>query len=451
MKFVEDLINKRILLVGFAREGVSSLNFLRRHFPVKKIGVFDQKNLGDLDQKAQKLIKKDLNLILFLGQKDFSELKNIAGDFDLIIKSAGIPNKLLPSEIQTKLTTQTAIFFDNFPGEIIGVTGTKGKSTTSSLIYAVLKESGKKTKLLGNIGAPCLDFLDKVEPDVICVFEISSHQLSTLTKSPWIAVILNIYPEHLDFYTNLASYIEAKTNITKYKTPKDFLIYNNDDDAVKKIAAGSLARKIPFNKDMAKKIDGKTKLEGDHNRLNILAATKAAEILDINLAVVKKAVANFKPLPHRLEKVGTYKGITFYNDSLSTIPEAAANALWGLGDRVETLICGGFDRGIDFSPVAEAVLKSHVRNLILFPTTGEKIWQEILKIDPGAKKKYRHLFTAKMGEAIKFSYRHTSVGKICLLSNASPSFGVFKDYADRGNQFKKWVRFYSLEKASKKR
>ncbi len=314
----------------------------------------------------------------------------------------------------------------------------------------MLKTGAKKTKLLGNIGVPCLDYLDKIDPDTICVFEISSHQLSTLTKSPWIAVILNIYPEHLDFYPNMTSYIEAKANITKYQTPRDFLIYNDDDEAVKKIASGSLARKTPFTKEMAKKINWKTKLEGEANRLNILAASLVAAILDLDQSQVKEAVANFQPLAHRLEKVGKYKGIIFYNDSLSTIPEAAVKALEALGDKVETLIVGGFDRGIDFSPVAKAIINSKVKNLILFPTTGEKIWQEILKIDPKAEKKYKHLFTANMGEAIKFSYRHTSAGKICLLSNASPSFGVFKDYADRGNQFKKWVKLYGLEKDSKK-
>lgn len=451
MKFIQELKNKKILLVGFAREGISSLNFLRRHFPKSKIGIFDQKKLSDLDQKAQKLIKKDKNLTLFLAQKDFGELKNIAKDFDFIIKSAGIPNKLLPLGIENKLTTQTAIFFDNFSGPIVGITGTKGKSTTSSLIYQIIKTSGKKTILLGNIGAPCLDYLEKIDKSTICVFEISSHQLSTLTKSPSISVILNIYPEHLDYYPNIESYIEAKANITKFQTPKDFLIYNNDDNHVRKIAAKSRAKRISFNQITAEKIKWKTNLEGPANKLNILAASLVGKILKIKPSITKKAIANFKPLPHRLEKVGEYKGITFYNDSLSTIPEATVSALQSLGSKIETLIAGGFDRGIDFKPAARAIIKSKIKNLILFPTTGKKIWQEILKNAPKAEKKYQYLFTAKMKDAVQFSYDHTKAGKICLLSSASPSFGVFKDYADRGNQFKKWVRFYGLEKASKKR
>lgn len=446
MKFIQELKNKRILLVGFAREGVSSLSFLRRHFPVKKIGIFDQKNLEDLDPKARILINKDQNLILFLGQTDFSKLKEIALDFDLIIKSAGIPNKLMPSIVVPKVTTQTAIFFDNFSGPIIGVTGTKGKSTTSSLIYEIVKTSGKKTILLGNIGAPCLDYLDKIDKDIICVFEISSHQLSTLTKSSWIAVILNIYPEHLDFYPSLESYIEAKAAITKFQSNKDFLIFNDDDLAVRKIAMQSPAQKISFNHKIANNIKWKTNLEGEANRLNILAASLVGNILKINPNDIKKAISKFKPLPHRLEKIGNYQGITFYNDSLSTIPEAAVSALQSLGKEVETLIAGGFDRGIDFGPVARAIIKSKVKNLILFPTTGEKIWQEILKIESNAAMKYQILFTSKMEEAVKFSFNHTNTGKICLLSNASASFGIFKDYADRGNQFKKYVRIYSLQK-----
>ena len=188
MKLIQELKNKRILLVGFAREGVSSLNFLRRHFSKSRIGIFDQKTRLDLDKKAQKIINKEQNLILFLTQKDFNDLINISRDFDIIIKSAGIPNKLLPEEIINKVTTQTAIFFDNFPGLIIGVTGTKGKSTTSSLIYQIIKTSGKKTILLGNIGAPCLDYIDKIDKDRVFIVGDNKAESIDSRQFGWIGI-----------------------------------------------------------------------------------------------------------------------------------------------------------------------------------------------------------------------------------------------------------------------
>ncbi len=383
--------DKKILILGFGREGRDTFNFLRKSFPKKEIAVTDQKF-------------------------DKNYLKKLRG-YDVIVKTPGIPFKIIPRNVLGKITTQTEIFFDNCPGKIIGVTGTKGKSTTAFFIYQTLKKAGLKAYLLGNIGQPVLSYLTKATQNDVFVYELSSHQLFSLKKSPHIAVLLNIYPEHLDYYRNFQEYAAAKANITKYQDGKDYFIYNSRDKLVSKIARQSKAQKIP--------------IKGKYYQLNEEAARAVAKIFKI------PALQKFEFLPHRLELIGKFKGIEFYNDSLSTIPETAIEALDYLGDKVQTLMLGGFDRGLDFKKLAQRVKKSQVKTLILFPTTGQRIWRELSKVGPRAIK---HFFVKDMKTAVKLAYQHTDRGKICLLSPASPSFNLFKDYAARGDSFKKSVK-----------
>jgi len=436
------LKNKRILVLGLGKEGLDTLNFLRRLFPEKVIGVADRLKIQDLRFRI-----KDKKIRLHLGKNYLKAIKN----YDVIVKSPGIPIHLPEIEKaykKGKITSQTEIFFENCPGKIIGITGTKGKSTTSALIYKILKEGLKvhpvksrkagispKTKLfnrvnlVGNIGKPVLSGLLKAKKDDIFVYELSSHQLYNLKKSPHIAVLLNIYPEHLDYYKNFNEYKNAKTNITRYQKKNDFIVYNSKDNEVSEIVKKSKAKKIA--------------IKGEYYDLDILAVKAVAKIFQIPNNKVVKAIKNFKFLPHRLEYVGKFKGIKFYNDALSTIPETTISALNKLGDRVQTLFLGGFDRGLKFEKIAERILKSKIKNLALFPTTGEKIWEALrLASLAQGKKLPKHFFTNKMTKAVKLAYENTNKGKICLLSCASPSFSIFKDYKEKGNLFKKYVRKY---------
>jgi len=436
------LKNKRILVLGLGKEGLNTLNFLRKIFPEKVIGVADRLKIQDLRFRI-----KDKKIRLHLGKNYLKAIKN----YDVIVKSPGIPIHLPEIEKaykKGKITSQTEIFFENCPGKIIGITGTKGKSTTSALIYKILKEGLKvhpvksrkagispKTKLfnrvnlVGNIGKPVLSGLLKAKKDDIFVYELSSHQLYNLKKSPHIAVLLNIYKEHLDYYKNFNEYKNAKTNITRYQKKNDFIVYNSKDNEVSEIVKKSKAKKIA--------------IKGEYYDLDILAAKAVAKIFQIPNKKVVKAIKNFKFLPHRLEYVGKFKGIKFYNDALSTIPETTTAALNKLGDRVQTLFLGGFDRGLKFEKIAERILKSKIKNLALFPTTGEKIWEALrLASLAQGKKLPKHFFTNKMTKAVKWAYENTNKGKICLLSCASPSFSIFKDYKEKGNLFKKYVRKY---------
>ena len=411
----------RILILGFGREGRDTFLFLRKLFPDKILGIADKKELISLG---------DGKIKLHLGKDYLKSLKN----YDVIIKSPGIPPKIITHFIskKQKITSQAEIFFENCPGKIIGVTGTKGKSTTASLIYKILKNKGLRVHLIGNIGNPALKSLSLAGPNDIYVYELSSHQLYDLKKSPSVAVLLNIYQEHLDYYKNFDEYAKAKANITRYQTKKDYLIYNSQDKIVGKIARKSKAKKIP--------------IKGIYHQLDKAAASQVGKLFKIPSKIIQKTIKEFKPLPHRLELVGTFKGITFYNDSLATIPEATIFAIESLGRGVETIMLGGFERNVDFKNLAKKVLKSEIKTVILFPTTGKRIWQEIVKFARGRGRASgglpRHFFADDMREAVKLGYRYTKKGKICLLSCASSSFSIFKDYKEKGNLFKKYIRYY---------
>ncbi len=417
---LKELEDKKILILGFGREGRDTFKFLRKLFPKRVIGIADRLEFKNLKLK----IKNYKNIRWHLGTNYLKALKN----YDVIIKSPGIPIHLPEIEKafkRGKITSQTEIFFENCPGKIVGVTGTKGKSTTTSMIYEILKAGKIKAHLVGNIGKPVLNLLSSAKPKDVYVYELSSHQLYGLKKNPHITVLLNIYPEHLDYYRNFKEYASAKANITLWQTKEGFLVYNSEDKTVKEIAKKSKAKKIPIG--------------GEYYELDKAAAEAVGELFKIPSKIIEKTLKEFKYLPHRLELVGTFKGITFYNDALSTIPETAILAMKTLGKRVQTIFLGGFDRKIDFKNLAKKVLENkNIKNVILFPTTGEKIWKEIIKQARG-KAVPRHFFIDNMRDAVKLAYQYTQKGKICLLSCASTSFSIFRDYKEKGNLFKKQV------------
>jgi len=460
---LKNLKNKNILILGFGQEGKDSYLALRKLFPEKVLGIADKLNFKDFSKKVQKTLKSDKKLKLHFGENYLKYLKN----YNLIIKTPGIPQEIAKpflahstgsGQAKTKITSQTEIFLENCQGVIIGVTGTKGKGTTVSLIYKILKTGGLKVKLVGNIGKPVFQTLLKSKKNDIFVYEMSSHQLENLKKSPQIAVFLNLYPAHLDYYKNFAQYKKAKENILRYQTEKDFFIYNSDQKELREIAKLSKAKKIPITATKYEFITNIRKnLPGLFNIFNIASAVAVAELFNVPKNKIIEAIKEFKPLPHRLEFVGKYRGIEFYNDSLATVPQASEAALEALKDRVKTLIFGGMSvKGFKFSQVAKKILKSKIKNLILFPDTGEAVFREISKLKNKGKNLPKVFFVsrqdkesslggaASMREALKIAFRETKKG-ICLLSPGSPSFNLFRDYKERGNMFKKFVKSFARE------
>jgi UDP-N-acetylmuramoylalanine--D-glutamate ligase len=437
---LETLKNKKILILGFGREGKDTFEFLSKIFPENIFGIADKDKNCKLKIENWKLRKTKWHL----GENYLRALKY----YDVIIKSPGIPIHLPEVERafkEKKITSQTEIFFENYKGKIVGITGTKGKSTTASLIYKVLKEGGLKVRLAGNIGKPVLNYLISSKEDEIFVYELSSHQLYNLKISPHVAVFLNIYPEHLDYYKDFNEYLMAKANITLWQKKNDFLVYNFKDKNVREIAKKSKAKKIPI-KDYSNVLKNigikKIPFYGEFYGLNIACAIEVGKIFGVKKEKIKKAIEKFKPLPHRMEYVGRFKGIDFFNDSLSTIPQTTIAALNSLREKVQTLILGGYDRGLDFKELAKEILKRKIENLILFPETGDRIWREILKQVKDDSRLPKAILVQNMKDAVKIAFEITEKGKICLLSPASPSFGIFRDYKERGNLFKKYVRYY---------
>jgi len=428
---ITSLLNKKVLILGIGREGADSFVFLRKRFSKKKLFVADKKRFEELDSKTKKLLSGK-NVELFLGGDYLNNIKS----FDVVLKSPGISLSSTKKHLgkKTKITSQAELFFDNCPGTIIGITGTKGKSTTSSLIYSVLKEAGFKTYLVGNIEIPSLSFLLKAKKEDVFVYELSSHQLQGLEMSPHIAVFLNIYPEHLDYYKNFKEYFLAKANIAKFQKKNDYFIFNKK---IKEVA--DLAKKVKSKKIGINPVDFSRFLKENQEFLeithidNLVAALNVFKILNIKEEKIIKGFKKFKRPEHRLEFAGEYKGVRFYDDSIATIPEATVFALDSLGNDVETLILGGYDRGIKYGKLKGRLLKSGVKNLILFLPSGERIKNEV-------KGKFKYSFVKNMEEAVKKCFQLTSKGKICLLSPASPSFGLFRDYKERGDLFKKYIK-----------
>jgi len=449
---LKELKSKRILILGFGREGRNTFRFLRKLFPRKVLGIADKNEKVDQSCLAKISNQKIKLYKLHLGENYLKSLK----DYDVIIKSPGIPFKIIPRSELRKLTSQTEIFFENCQGQIVGITGTKGKGTTAVMIYEILKAEGIKAHLIGNIGKPVLNLLFSAIPDNVYVYELSSHQLYNLKKSPHIAVFLNLFADHLDYYQNFKEYADAKANITLHQKKDDYLVYNAQDKIVKEIAEKSKAKKVP--------------IKGEYYELNRAAARAVGRLFKIPSKIIEKAIKEFKHLPHRLELVGTFERITFYNDASATIPEATMAAMETLGrKKVETIILGGSDKNIDFKNLAKKVLESKIKTVILFPTTGKKIWKDIVRqkrketnrkgrvlnhffvnraksTSSSSSPSPRYSAAQYMKDAVKLAYQHTKADKICLLSTACASFSIFKDYKEKGDLFKKYVRKYGCSK-----
>lgn len=443
MKFAE-LEDKSILILGFGAEGQATYDFIRRRWPLKPLSIADQRPIEAFPDDIARRLQDDPGARLNFGPRYLDSTDGY--NCDVVIKTPGIPATIRAIARARKtgcaLTSHSQIFLSNYPREkVVGITGTKGKSTTSSLIHHILTCAGIPAQLVGNIGQPPLALIDTVPAETIFVHEFSSHQLAELETSPHIAVLLNIMPEHLDYYASFEEYTAAKENITKYQTADDFLIFAADYPIPTAIAEHSKATLKPVR--MSDRVDHiiapeAIPLPGKFNLQNVLSAIAAASLCGVAPEAMGDAIRTFRALPHRLEPVGRFKDITFYDDSIATVPEATLAALDALGPSVQTLILGGHERNLDFSAFGSQFPEG-VRTVILFPPTGIRIWNAIEAHSRNAALP-EAFFVRSMEQAVEIAYQRTEPGRTCLLSPASPSFGIFKDYKERGDLFKALVR-----------
>jgi UDP-N-acetylmuramoylalanine--D-glutamate ligase len=423
-------------------------------FKNKKIAVVGE---GIEGQSSFKWLKDKGADVTMLDEKQGKDYLDRLDDYDLVVRSPGIKISDLEKFVsREKITSQIKIFFDLCPSEIIGVTGTKGKGTTSSLIYEMLKIQGFDAYLGGNIGLPPFEFLDKLSAQSKVVLELSSFQLMDLKKSPHIAVMLMITSEHLDWHSSVEEYIDAKRNIVRHQNETDFAILNRDYPATNEsdIYTNGKAYHVSREREAAaegsfvkdSKVWLRTEigevpivgieeilLPGKHNLENVCATVMAAGLVGVSVENMASVLRTFKGLEHRLELIATINGVRYYDDSFSTTPETAIAAIKAFKDP-EVLILGGSSKNSDFTELGEVISKSE--NVKLIIGIGEE-WERIKSQITSSKSQIPTIEGAKdMTTIIAAAYKLAVPGDVVLLTPACASFGMFKNYKDRGEQFK---------------
>ncbi len=450
---LEKLNNKRILILGFGKEGQSTFRFLHKHGLLKKTAISDANE--SLFHTLPNSIKTILPTSYNFGHNYLSGLNH----FDIIIKSPGIPLKLIPTNQHQKIQSQTSLMLSLLKKNIIGITGTKGKSTTTSLLYHILTKNKISSMIVGNIGVPFFDIIDQIGHQTTLVAELSSHQLETVKDSPHIAILLNIFQEHLDHYLSYEHYQESKLNITKYQTSEDHLIFNQDNDIITKhteklkrvnqwiissekiVNSGARIEKnnITFIKNKVQTLELPIKkpmpLIGQHNILNIAAALLASSLKGLDILQAYRSIASFNALSHRYEYLGCSAGIDYINDSISTVPEATIAAIEAT-EKLGTLLLGGFDRGVDYTFLINYLqLQKRSFNIVCMGQAGQRFFEEY---NARNQKNQHRLFVAKtLKEAVDIAKNQTKPGLTCLLSPAAASYDLYENFEERGKDFQK--------------
>ncbi len=409
--------NKKVTIMGLGllEGGVGAAKFFCKQGA--NVLVTDLKTKKQLKESVDKL--KGLSIEFVLGKHRKEDFINT----DLVIKNPSVPADSSYLKIAKKhkipIKNDISIFFDLCQAPIIGITGTKGKSTTATLIYLLLKKKYNKTFLAGNIGISPLEILSKITKKSKVILELSSFELEDLKQSPHVAVITTLFPDHLNRYKNFREYIEAKKPIFKYQKKNDILILNYDNPEVKKLASEAPSKVLFFRNSC------------------ISAALAVAKLFKISKKDIKKILSNFKGVPNRQELIATKKGVKYINDTTATTPQSVILAINTFKKRFPNsgiiLIAGGLDKNLNYKNLAEEI-KRNVNSLILLPGTTSK------KIKKGLEKFDKIYLVKSMREAVKKAARLAQKGDIVLLSPGAASFNLFKNEFDRGEQFKEAVK-----------
>ena len=392
------LNDKKILIWGYGREGKSTEDFLKRNEFTKDIEIFEGKE----------------------SEIDFEK-------YDYVFKSPGIALE----KMRDNITSQTEVFLEAFRDQVIGVTGTKGKSTTSAMFNFVLQKCQRDVILAGNMGLPALDYAEEINKDTIIVLELSCHQLATAHVSPHVAVFLNLYEEHLDYYKTFENYFKAKQNIARFQNENDYFYVGEN---VPEFEVKSKKKIIKWDDRIKEDLGAR----GEHNKYNATFVKDALEdVEEIIPSATVDLLKLFNGLEHRLEYLGNVDGIDYYNDSISTIPRATIMAADSVKN-CKTLLIGGMDRGISYDELIEFAKKNSQYNYVFMYATGKRIYKEL-------KDNKNCYYEKDLQSALNTAKKITSEGEAIILSPAAPSYGDFKDFEDRGNTFKKYLGLYPIE------
>ena len=401
----------KIALLGYGKEGKAVENYFKNH---AEIDIFENFTFEEIKQR------------------DYSS-------YDIIFRSPSVPPLHLPHE-----SSVTKYFFDHCPCPIIGVTATKGKGTTCSFIESLLSAHHEDVYLVGNIGTPAIEILDKLKKTSIVVYEMSSFQLWDLQKSPHISVIGTIEPDHLNVHNGFEDYIGAKSNIAKHQNPDDFLIYFKENPDSIRIADTSKAQKIPYPFEIPSQVKNAINLPGKHNLNNAIAAIAAVacyknispdEYLANFTDEIIKGLSNFHGLPHRLEFLRELNGVKYYDDNFSTNPSSTRVAINSFPDNDLVIIIGGRDKtnNADLPEIYETISAKNIKKVILMGESGHEL-----------AKKYqdsRFILTESLEQAVKSAKEEaeTLSNSIVLMSPSAASFDMFENVYDRGAKFQKLV------------
>lgn len=451
-KYIE---NKKVAIIGLGVSNLPLLDYLNKY--KAKVTVFDEKETAKINQLAMEKIN-NYEMNFSFGPDSLSKLEG----FDIIFRSPSCrpdrPELVKELERGAVLTSEIEMVLELCPGKVIGVTGSDGKTTTTSLIYEIVKEKGYTCYLGGNIGIPLFTQIENMKPEDIVVLELSSFQLMNMKTSPDIAVITNIAPNHLDIHKSYEEYIESKKAIFENQDDKGLVVLNYDNEITSKMYREAKGKVIYFSSKT--KLDNgfiyddgfikscsdgirrhilNTKdvvLRGIHNYENIAAAIAATSTLvDVHTQI--KAVSNFKGVEHRLELVKEINGVKWYNDSIGSSPSRTIAGLNSFDEKI-VLIAGGYDKHLDYTPIAKPIVEN-VSKLVLLGATADKI-NDAVNTELRAENKNMPIYRCDtLQSAIDKAYEIAETGEIVLFSPASASFDMFKNFMERGEKFKELV------------
>lgn len=454
-EFNKFLLNRKVAVIGLGTSNIPLLEYLH-HFGAN-ISVFDNRNMENLPDEAILKIK-EFNLEAFLG---YDSLNNLHG-FDIIFRSPScmptLPELVEEEKRGAIVTSEIEMVLKMSPSTIFGVTGSDGKTTTTRLIYEILKEKGYNCFLGGNIGVPLFTKINEMTPEDMVVIELSSFQLMNMEVSPNVSVITNISPNHLNIHKDYEEYIDAKKNIFRFQDKNGVLVLNYDNEITKNLAKEANGR-IKFFSSTERIDDGiildeeiikecknrvrkhllntkDVKLRGRHNYENICAALLATnDYVDTDTQI--RAICNFKGVEHRLELVREINGVKWYNDSIGTSPTRTIAGLNAFDEEI-VLIAGGYDKNLDYHPLAKPILNK-VKTLILMGQTAQKIYDVVQEETKEQNKKIDIYMCDSLADTVRVANGLAKINQIVLFSPASASFDLFKNFEERGNIFKDLV------------